>query len=210
MDLNPHSSPDAPEPSDPLAQRLRDEARTNRPQFSAQLHGRILHHIHDQLDSQDTQHKLPTRQLVRYAAAIAIVAVIFAVSWKARTHRSSVPTPPNVVVKKDASPRTSPVTKPIPRALEFQIAGVVSADLLPPHLEFQPPSISLSASPRSDAAPTVADAAPSGLPERLLSSLRNPAVTAGDSLKDLIPPNFRLLLPLAQPVVDRARSDSLN
>ena len=209
MDLTPHSSSDAYEPSDPLAERLRDEARADRPRFSPQLHERIVQHIRYQIEADDARHTLRTHRLVRYAAVMAILATFLTVSWKLRSHRPSVPTPPNVVVKKDFEPRTSHV-KPIPGSLEFQIAGVASADLLPPCIEFQMPSFNLSSSPRPDAPPTVADSMPSGLPERLLSGLRNPAVNAGDSLKDLIPPNFRLLLPLAQPAVDRARGDSLN
>jgi hypothetical protein len=211
MDLTPHSSPDVPEPTDRLAERLREEASANRPQFSQQLHERILNHVHDQNEADESLRTLRTHRVFRYAAAVAILATFLAVSWKVRTRRTSVPVPQNAVVKKDFGPRTNPV-KPSPGALEFQIAGVLSADLLPPRIEFQTPSFNLSAVPRPNDAPSVAvaDAMPSGIPERLLSGLRNPAVSASDSLKDLIPPNFRLLLPLAQPAVDRARSDSAN
>ena len=206
MDISPHSSPDSREPHDAMARRLRAEALAHRPAFSPQLHDRILNHIHGQAAAKPPHMAFRARQIVRYAAAIAILAVVLAASWRARPRRTSMPS--NVVVKKNVQPRPqAPDVSSTPPSLEFRIAGVASGNLLPPRIEFQLPSLDL---PRPDPQPTAINSTSADLPDRLLSGLRTPVASANESLTDVIPPNFRMLFPLVRPVVDRLANPPVN
>jgi len=182
---------------DPLAERLRHEAMAERPEFSEQLHHRTLQDIRRERLAGDAARQSPRgpliwRWLAPLAAAAAIAAYVLTAPWLARSHRGIAPDAPGTIAENSAPPATAD--------LSLNLGGIVYERLWPPGVTICLPTGLAGASPAAEpaAAQPAAPAAQPGSPDWLLATLDGPARNATAVLADLLPPEERFLIGLAQ------------
>jgi hypothetical protein len=198
------------EPLDPLADSLRREAMAERPQFSPQLHQRILRQIHDQHLAADEESAITAprsfgrgRWLAAGAAAAIIMGFLAISPWLMRAH-PTMPGGSKTTVQTIPQPPIQPqsTTSSLAAAERpLNLGGILYARLLPPGVTVcLPESITGAPSaPERVAAQPANPTAPPGSPEWLLAAIEEPAQRAATAASaDVIPPEARLLIELAQ------------
>jgi len=194
------------EPLDPLADSLRREAMAERPQFSPQLHQRILRQIHDQHLAADEESAITApRSVGRWqwlaaGAAAAIIMGFLAISpWLMRAH-PTMPSGSKTTVQTIPQPPIQP--QPTASSLAaaerpLNIGGVLYARLWPPGITVCLPE-SITGAPPVPERVTVQPAdptAPPGSPEWLLAAIEEPTQSATSAaLADVLPPEAQFLI----------------
>jgi hypothetical protein len=199
------------DPRDPLAGRLRREAMAERPQFSEQLHERILRQIHEEPfpDGPEiafapvTSSRNRWRWLATGAAAAAIAGLLAISPWLMRRHPPSSDETTTIARGIPLSRTNPPLTAASFAAAEHpvNIGGILYARLWPPGVTVRLPESINDALPAPQQAEVQSSnpTAPPGSPEWLLAAIEEPAQNeASSALSDAIPPEARVLIGMAE------------
>ena len=175
-------------PDDPLMDRLRREARAERPPFSAELHARIVREVKN---GDAASLKLAASPffggwLVFRVAAVVILGVGLTAIWEMHLRRGAAGN--SVVI--DRTPKVERGGRPVAIFSPIDIGGVVSARLFPPEVRIQLPVIGGAALPESEDSQAE--------PSSVFEPLDTPADSAARAIADMVPPSLRAMVRLAQ------------
>jgi hypothetical protein len=177
---------------DPLRDRLRAEAMTERTPFSPQIHHDIMRRVRNPQPVGESSRRIGiSRWIIGVAAAICLSVGAFAIIRLVNFHRA-----PSVKIA--VNPPTAPSdARQASFPLTLNIGGVFSARFWPPELAIRLPIAAQSQSPRPKQLPPPSYDPP-GSPEWLFARIQQPATSAQMALADIIPPDMRALDSLAK------------
>ena len=199
------------DPSDPLAERLRREAMQERPDFSRQLHQRILRQVRA-IDRRARQRSsnpslVPWHDHWRWfavgAAAAGIVGYMAISPWWMQAHRAE-PDDSKAIVRNIPQRSTepqSPVSSLAAVEHTVNVGGILYARLLPPGITVRLPEniVDQPPAPERVELQPASTTAPPGSPEWLFGSVEQPwKDSASAALADVMPPEAHFLIGLAR------------
>jgi hypothetical protein len=188
-EMNDHSTTAC---NDPLADRLRLCAASERPAFSAELHRDITVEIAREAISERLDPQI--RRWIRAAAAVILAALIPLAWWTLRSGRNR-PSPPTVVsVERSHSGGSAPTDV---MALMSSTDNLISARLWPPALLVRLPIPAPIETPSPVAEDAPAATAPielPGSPGWLLAALQQSEDRALSTFDQVLPPQLRDLV----------------
>jgi hypothetical protein len=190
--------PDAP---DPLANALRHEALSERPEFSEPLFYQTLQQIRRErlsTDGRQAQGALPRGPAIWrwFIPAAAIAAIALFIPLLSRSLRSEKSDAPPIIAQITPQPADNTATA----GFSMNIDNIVYERLWPPGITLSLPTVAIGTTPpaASDqpAPQGAATAALPGLPDLLFVSLGESAASATAELADVLPPEDRFLIGL--------------
>lgn len=194
---DPNNGLDEVSSSDALRERMRSEAISTRPAYSADFQGRIMDAVRAErgLSARRKQQQLWNSSL----AVAAGIALIVGVSTVWLRVSPQTPKSPDRITAVNTVPKGRPVVSLAELPTSVEVGGFITAKVWPPEIAVRLPGVVPIRSNRSDAKTEVATAAqPVGLPEWILGKLDVPANKAQLALKEALPPGMRALLEPAQ------------